>query len=112
MSHPSTCPADAALRGNLRDQREAPHEQLGSAQGNLSRFCHGCAECADDCQRVGDMDECVEACPGLRGILPKNGGAVKRQNLICRTFRRTNAGIDSAGRAGRIGQVYIALGAA
>jgi hypothetical protein len=48
---------------------------------------------------------------GLRRILRKNGGAVKHQNLICRTFRRTNAGIDSAGRAGRIGQVYIALGA-
>jgi hypothetical protein len=21
-----------------------------------------CADCADDCQRVGDMDECVDAC--------------------------------------------------
>jgi hypothetical protein len=49
--------------------------------------------------------------PGLRRILRKNGGAVKRQNLICRTFRRTKAGIDSAGRAGRIGRVYMALGA-
>ena len=31
--------------------------------------------------------------PGLRGILRKNGGAVKRQNLICGTFRRTSKGM-------------------
>ena len=42
--------------------------------------------------------------PGLRGILRKNGGAVKRQNLICRTFRRTKRGLilpgvlDESGR--------------
>ena len=37
--HPALA-ADAALRGNLRDQRQVPHEQLGSAQGNLSRLSH------------------------------------------------------------------------
>jgi hypothetical protein len=69
-----------------------------------------CANCADDCQRVGNMDECVDACRACAESCEKMG-AVKRQNLICRTFRRTKAGIDSAGRAGRIGRVYMALGA-
>jgi len=48
--------------------------------------------------------------PGLRGILRKNGGAVKRQKRILQNFQKTSKGIDSAGRAGRIGQVYIILG--
>jgi hypothetical protein len=25
-------------------------------------FATGCADCADDCQRLGDMDECVDVC--------------------------------------------------
>jgi hypothetical protein len=35
--------------------------------------------------------------PGLRRILRINGGAVKRQNLICSTFGRRNVGIDLPG---------------
>ena len=47
--------------------------------------------------------------PGLRGILRKNGGAVKRQNLICGTFRRTSKGMILPDVLGRIGQVYIGV---
>jgi hypothetical protein len=57
------------------------------------------------------MDECGAECRACAESYEKMASAVKRRNLICRTFRRANAEIDSAGRAGRIGQVYIALGA-
>jgi len=33
-----------------------------------------CAECASDCERIGGIEECVGDVPGLRGIVPQDGG--------------------------------------
>jgi len=51
-----------------------------------------CAECADDCQRVGDMDECVDACRACAEILRRNGCAVKRQKRILQDFQKDSRG--------------------
>ena len=56
--------ADDGLRRNLQDGRSLHADRIAAPQAHLWRVrgdLHT-VQCADDCERLGDMQECVDAC--------------------------------------------------